>query len=628
MVQKFDYPKSETELRILLDRLYNTTHEIIDKGVLPSIKGLLEIISSEPVILSAIHKIKSNKGSRTPGADGETIRDILECNYDEVLERVRNNFKHYKPQSVRRKWIPKPGKSEMRPLGIPAIADRIIQECVRLVLEPILEAQFFQHSYGFRPMRDAHMALERASFLTHHTGYHWIVEGDISKFFDNVNHGLLLRKLWSMGIRDRRVLMIIKGMLKAGVLNEMKINPMGTPQGGIISPLLANVYLHKLDQWITREWEDKKTRVDYKRNDQRIYALRKRSNLKPAYLVRYADDWILITDSKSNAEKWKIRISKYLQTNLKLKLSDEKTYITNIKKKPINFVGFELKLIHGKAQKGFITRTKPNRPKLKAKVKELRLAIREIKKVKVKNNLTLKETLIDSINQVNAKIRGVIQYYEASTGGYAELKKYSFSLNKTGLRALKPFGGKLIAANETNNLLSVHEGHMTKIPSLEYLGLRVGLTSLAFFEWKKTLVKNPEETPYSPKGRELYIKRTGNKQLLTRADELLSLQRSRIIGKGLNRILYNFEYFLNRAYAFNRDKGKCRVCGDEVNEFNVHIHHIRPYLLLSEVNRVPNLATVHVDCHKLIHAEMLEETLPKKILKKVTDFRDKLKTPI
>jgi RNA-directed DNA polymerase len=431
-----------------------------------------------------------------------------------------------------------------------------------------------------------------------------------------------------MGIQDRRVLMIIKGMLKAGIMDELKINTLGTPQGGIISPLLANVYLDKLDQWITQEWENKKTRSKYERNDGRLEALRKRSNLKPAYLVRYADDWILITDSRKHAEKWKKRISKYLETNLKLRLSDEKTYITNIRKKPINFVGFEMKMVKGKAQKGWITRSRPNRSRLKTKALEVRKSIREIKKIKVVGNKSLSENLVDRINQVNSKIRGIIQYYEASTWGYVELKKFSSTLHKTGLRALKRFGGKAIPANETNNLLSIHSEHQQKIPSIEYKGLWVGITSLNFFRWKKTKVKNQEETPYTLKGRELYRKRTGKKPLLVRADELLSLHRSTMIGKGLNKKLYNFEYYLNRAYAFNRDKGKCRVCGDYVTESNVHIHHVRPYLLLNEVNRVSNLATVHISCHKLIHAKVLNEMLTGKVKQKVLDFRDKLRKPI
>lgn len=303
MVQKLNYPNNERELRNLQDNFYKETLECIDKGYKPSFKGLVEIITSDAVIISAIHKIKANKGSQTPGSNGNRIRDsFLEQDVNDSLGKIKLILHHYKPGEVRRKWIPKPGKAEKRPLGIPNIEDRVIQECVRSVIEPILEAQFFKHSYGFRPMGDASMALERISDITQKTNYHWIVEGDISKFFDKVNHTILIKKLYSMGIKDRRLLMIIKQMLKAGIMDEIKVNELGTPQGGIISPLLANVYLNCFDHWLSNQWETKSTKHQYSRADCR-YAQLKKTNLIPCFLVRYADDWVIVTNSKENAEK-------------------------------------------------------------------------------------------------------------------------------------------------------------------------------------------------------------------------------------------------------------------------------------------------------------------------------------
>lgn len=321
MVQQFKVPETESELRQLQDKLYSITKEQTETGAFRGFRGLLEIMASETVIMTAIHNIKANKGAETAGTDGRTMRaDILQQDYTQIVAKVQRSFQNYRPLSVRRKWIPKPGKSEKRPLGIPAIMDRIIQECVRIVLEPIMEAQFFKHSYGFRPWRDAHMALERVKDQVSRVGYYWIVEGDISKFFDNVNHTILIKKLWHMGVRDQRVLMIIKAMLKAGIMGEISENPLGTPQGGIISPLLANVYLHSMDEWITREWENKKTRTTYSSSRNQYQSLHRYSNLKPAYLVRYADDWILLTNSRENANRWKSRIANYLKVNLKLEL--------------------------------------------------------------------------------------------------------------------------------------------------------------------------------------------------------------------------------------------------------------------------------------------------------------------
>ena len=276
-------PKTESEFRRLQDNFYTKTKETIVNNEKPSFKGLLEMMKSDAVIVSAIHKIKGNKGSKTPGSDGLVIEQIIIKDYPEVINMVRNKLDNYKAEPVRRKLIPKTGKKgEFRPLGIPAIVDRVIQEVVRSVIEPILEAQFYDHSYGYRPMREAGQAIEYLNHIMKHSGYTWCIEGDISEFFDKVNHRILLKTLWSMGIRDRRVLMVIKQMLEAGILNECETNELGAPQGGIISPLLANVYLHRMDMWITREWYNKKTRKNFVSQSSKIATLKHHSTIKPA----------------------------------------------------------------------------------------------------------------------------------------------------------------------------------------------------------------------------------------------------------------------------------------------------------------------------------------------------------
>lgn len=336
MAHKFAYPETESDFRSIQDEMYRLTKKDIDDGQLPGFKGLLDIASSKTVIHTAIHNMKSNKGSKTPGSDGRSIDHILTEYHNTIFDMVNNAFDQYKPKPVRRVYIPKPGKEEKRPLGIPAIVDRVIQECVKITIEPALEAQFFKHSYGFRPYRGTGHAIERIAYVTRKTKCRWIVEGDISKFFDTVNHSILIKTLYAMGIQDRRLLMVIKKMLKAGVMKETPINELGTPQGGIISPILANAYLHNLDKWIAREWEEKKTRTIGKGAAHKVAALTKYSDLKPAFFVRYADDWVLMTDSKVNAHKWKHRIGKYLEEQLKLKLAEEKTLITNVERDLLN----------------------------------------------------------------------------------------------------------------------------------------------------------------------------------------------------------------------------------------------------------------------------------------------------
>jgi len=620
LAQKFNYPKSENELRITLDLLYASTKKMVNDGKPPAFKGLLEIIQSDVVILTAIHNIKNNHGKNTPGSDGWVMNDILQKQYDEVLELVKNQLVQYNPQPVRRVYIPKPGKSEKRPLGIPAVVDRIVQECVRIVIEPILETQFFKHSYGFRPMRDAQQAIARLTDVAHKTGYSWIVEGDISKFFDNVDHRIMLKQLWNMGIKDQRVLMIIKAMLKAGVMEEFAVNPMGTPQGGIISPLLANAYLDKMDKWITREWERKMVRGKIARTDILLNA-KKSQGLKPAYLIRYADDWVLLTNTKENAEKWKYRIGKYLETNLKLTLSEEKTVITNIKKHPVQFLGYSFKMVKGKSRTGYLPRTRPNEERLETKVKEIHKQIKKIRRIPDKSKT------VCEINLINSQIRGIINYYKATTWVNIDLRRYAETLAYAGYKTLLRHGVKWTPANEVDNLISVHQEYTKQIPAIEYEGKLIGITSMKFCRFNRPHLKTQEETPYTEEGRKLYFNRSLKKPLLARMDIELNEHLMRIMvmsrqtGHGRK---YNFEYFLNRAYAVNRDKGKCRICGLPIPFDLLEVHHIKNKLPLDKINKVNNLASLHRQCHEKIDDGNDYSHLDAKQWAKIQRFREKL----
>ena len=499
-----------------------------------------------------------------------------------------------------------------------------------------MEAQFFDHSYGFRPLREAHQAYERVGKIIHDTGYHWIIEGDISKFFDEVNHNILLGALYHMGIRDLRILQMIKSMLKAGIMNDIYKNDTGLAQGGIISPLLANVYLNKFDNFITREWEEKKFRniSRYRQNGKqkgqkattaRSIMKRKAPNMKPAYLVRYADDWVVITNSLENAKKFKRRIFTFLKTRLKLRLSNKKTKITNVKKKSIRFIGFEIRARSGKSRRGLIIHGKPDRERLTRKVTELKRDIHNFKKSRDINNL------IHQINLFNSKIQGILNYYRVATHINIVLSKPGDELNKQAFRALRrreKRKTKRIPAEEVRNLKQIHKGYKTKIPAIKHKDFWIGVTSLKFGTWAKARHKTPKETIYSTEGRELYRKRTGKKRGLNRKDLTLSEKYSEIIyqKKTSNSKIYNFEFFINRGYAYNTDRGKCRVCGKVFEEWDeIETHHIRKVLPVEEINRVKNLATVHLKCHKMIHSlNDLSNELSKKVWNKVLAFRNKL----
>ncbi|MDO4757116.1 MAG: group II intron reverse transcriptase/maturase, partial [Parabacteroides sp.] len=433
-------PVNEKELNELLQTMYLTAKQNYDKRQKSNFTGILEIIASEPNIVSAIHKIKGNKGSRTAGVDGKIINDCLNMKYDELLEYIRKKLYDYHPDKVRRVWIPKPGKTELRPLGIPTISDRIVQECVRNVIEPIAEGQFFEHSYGFRPMRSAHMAVTRIKKLNFISKCYWVVEGDIKGFFDNIDHNVMIESLWALGIRDKRVLCIIKQMLKAGVMGECSTSDLGTPQGGIISPLLANIYLNRFDNFITSDFERKKLRKQYTSHSGEITSMRNHSNLKTAYYVRYADDWVILTDSKEDAEKLKYKAKRYLKDTLKLDLSEEKTLITNVKSKPIKFLGVEIRLVNKNGR--WVNQVSPEKQRFKRKMESLSRELFMLRKTATWD----KDRLIQNITRVNAIIVGLLNYYDMCDQISVVMRKYAWLLKYTAYKSLKRYGGQWIKA--------------------------------------------------------------------------------------------------------------------------------------------------------------------------------------
>ena len=619
MAQQFDYPKTETELRKIQDKLYQHSKEAYDAGGRPAFRGLLEIMSAEATIVTAIHNIKGNRGSETPGVDSKTMRkDYLQKPFPWVVKDIQKAFQHFEAQKIRRKYIDKPGKAEKRPLGIPTIRDRIVQECMRIVLEPICEAQFFAHSYGFRPMRDAAMALERIDIIMHNTGHYWVIEGDISKCFDRIDHAILLKRLYHMGVRDRRVLQIIKAMLKAGVMDECEVNEEGTPQGGLISPLLANVYLDIMDNWVTKQWEAKKTRHQYARDDGRYTALHKTA-LIPGYLIRYADDFIIATDTRAHAEDWKARLQTFLHNKMKLTLSQEKTLVTDIRKKHIKFLGYEFKMVRGKSRRGYIPRTIPDRDRLKRKVDKIAEDIK-----KIPRNYS-RERMVDAINRINSQIRGVIQYYQCCTWVNISMQKYSRRLQLIAKSRLKQYKGKWIPAKETQNLPRIHQQYKTKIPSIKYRDIYVGFTALTFCRWEKTPSKNQDETPYTEAGRQLHFERTKKKKIQVRLDEMYSDKSARAICCGKWGELNNFEFIMNRVYALNCDKLKCKVCGGWLISSTPWAHRVNPNLPLDKVNRVNNLVSLHKKCFDAVNNPSQDiSEFDVKAQKKIVGYREKL----
>ncbi|MGW9128885.1 group II intron reverse transcriptase/maturase, partial [Paenibacillus chitinolyticus] len=314
---------------------------------------LVELMSNENNIRLAFRNIKRNKGSATAGTDGLTINDISSMTVEEVVAKIQEMFAKYNPRSVRRVFIPKPN-GDKRPLGIPTIWDRVFQQCILQVLDPIMEAKFYNHSYGFRSNRSTHHALSRMMFLINRVGLYQCIDIDIKGFFDNVSHGKLLRQLWSLGIRDKKLLKIVSLILKSEIQGE-GVPTKGTPQGGILSPLLSNVVLNELDWWISNQWETFNTKRKYKGNK---YTALKKTNLKECFIVRYADDFKILCRTRSQANKMYHAIKQFLRDRLDLDINEEKSKIVNLKRKNSEFLGFSIKAkSKGSAQFGYVAQS-------------------------------------------------------------------------------------------------------------------------------------------------------------------------------------------------------------------------------------------------------------------------------
>ena len=361
-------------------------------------KDLFNLVYDPRTLQEAWNHVKANKGSRTAGMDGQTRRSIESgLGVEKFLEYLHKELKRgtYLPQPVIEKLIPKPG-GKFRRLGIPTLKDRVVQQALRMVLEPIFEADFYVSSYAYRPGRRAQDAIQNIfHFIRPCVGYTWAVEGDIRGCFDNVHHGVLMEEIRKR-ITDKKILRIIRIILKAGVMTELGVYQRtitGTPQGGILSPLLANIYLSRLDQYFNQKWK----RYCSSSNRCRL----RKKGLATCYLIRFADDFvILVKGTQEQANSLKEEAAQYLKEDLKMELSWEKTRVTSVKE-GFDFLGFRMVLKENhRGQIG--VRVYPSKKSLKSVQKK----IKEITSIAT-TNLSLTDTLVE----LNRVLRGWTNYF-------------------------------------------------------------------------------------------------------------------------------------------------------------------------------------------------------------------------
>ena len=397
-------------MQTVLDKLYADSKEN------KIFTHLMEIISDENNIRMAYRNIKRNSGSNTSGVDGVNITDIEKIPINSYVDIIQRKLQWYNPKPVKRVEIPKPN-GKKRPLGIPTILDRLVQQCILQVLEPICEAKFHKRSNGFRPNKSAENAIAQCDRMIQKQNMHFVVDVDIKGFFDNVDHSKLIKQIWTMGIRDKKLICLIKAMLKAPVImpNGDKIYPTkGTPQGGILSPLLANIVLNELDWWISSQWETMPTHKNIKEYDYgnghinrgNVYKALRQSNLKEMFIVRYADDFKIFCRNRQSADKIFIAIRQWLKDRLKLEISEEKSKVINLKKHYSDFLGFKMKAVKK------VINTLPVRICRTRLWKETDKLIKQLECIKNPKGAQYEAT---AINIYNSMVIGIHNYYRIAT---------------------------------------------------------------------------------------------------------------------------------------------------------------------------------------------------------------------
>lgn len=359
--------------------LYEKLYLAAKKSKTRRFHALYDKVYREDILIDAWNKVKANRG--TAGIDNESISVILEKGEETVITELQERLKdgRYHPRKVERVFIPK-SDGQKRPLGIPTVRDRIVQEATKQVIESIFEADFLNCSYGFRPNRCAHDALEEIRRTTN-AGYEIVLDADIKQFFDSIDHDKLMGFV-QQRISDRRVMKLIRKWLKSGVIESgfVRETGKGTPQGGVISPLLANIYLHEFDKYWTSQ------------------------TLVKGKLVRYADDFVILFKTQEEAE-FGLQLVKAKIKELELELNEDKTRIvdTRMGKEGFNFLGFHHRRVKSRRNKRYYTQKWPSNKSMK----NIRTKIKNF----LGNRTILNWSLEEVLNVLNPILRGWMNYY-------------------------------------------------------------------------------------------------------------------------------------------------------------------------------------------------------------------------
>ncbi len=558
-------------------------------------RNLMQYITCENNIKLAYRNIKDNAGSKTYGTDDMNIKDIERIEVSEFVQIIQRKFKDYQPKAVKRVEIPKEGSDKTRPLGIPTMYDRLIQQCILQVLEPICEAKFYEHSYGFRPNRSVEHAIAQTHRNMQLSNLHYCVDIDIQGFFDNVNHSKLLKQIWTMGIQDKQLLVIIRKMLKAPVKMPDKTvyyPTKGTPQGGILSPLLSNIVLNELDWWVSSNWENMPTRYEYYTTTSKngtvsrsgaMEALKK-TNVKEMRIVRYADDFKIFCRSYDAAVRTFHAVKGWLKERLKLDISPEKSKIVNLRKHYSDFLGFKLK-VHRKRNKYTVVSSMSD----KAVKKAAKKLVEQIKRIQKPDSGKEQYKMIQNYN---SKVMGIHNYYKIATRICLDCRKIAFQATavfknrmRKNFKSVKYYKKRKKRVPNISKAVKMNYGKSEQIRFIS----GYAVAPIGYVQNKIPKCKKKSVNKYTAEGRAEIHNNLGIDTFT-----LLKLMQNPISNRSI-------QYADNRISLYAGQYGKCAVTGIKLEYSDIHCHHKTPRCQ-GGTDEYRNLVIVHEDIHRLIHA--------------------------